>query len=319
MDHWTQYWQNTSSVNSFGEGDYKDGYDGELANVWKVFIDKWKANSKVLDLATGNGGLALLCLNMQPNIEMYACDAADIKPNETLNTALEQFKDLEKIQFIGNQKIEDLAFENEYFDHIISQFGLEYADFTSSLKAIYRSLKANGSCGFMMHHRNSFVTHNSETGLKVLDYFLKTDGLIDLLKVFIEFCQNGMDNKQSSSTVNTFNTLNKELLEAFKSIHCKLASDEEIEWFNEISPSLVGLVQNWRSTRLENVNELKQSLLFFRERLTEQVSVSLNKAQMLEKLDYCKTLGFTGDFTEIKITEGLIGWMLTLHKTSAAY
>jgi ubiquinone/menaquinone biosynthesis C-methylase UbiE len=317
VDHWSQYWQNTSSVNSFGEGEYKDGYDGELASLWEVFIDTWKVNSKVLDLGTGNGGLALLCVNMQPNIDMYACDAADIKPSEILNTALEQFKGLENIQFIGNQKIEDLAFEDEFFDHIISQFGLEYSEFNSSLKAIYRTLSKGGSCSFMMHNNNSFVTHNSATGLKVLSYFLKSGGVLDLLKDFIGFCQQTLDNHQDNSSLHTFNILNKELLQAFKSIRNKLTIDEEIEWFNDVSNSLVVLVQNWRTTRLDKVTEIEQSLLYFRQRLNEQVSVAQNNAQMIENLDYCKSLGFEGNFIEVKINEGVMGWMLSLHKNNS--
>lgn len=317
MEHWTQYWHNTSSVNSFGEGEYKDGYNGELASLWEVLIDTWKANSKVLDLATGNGGLALLCVNRQPYLNMYACDAADIKPSEILNTALEQYKSLEKIHFIGNQKIEELVFEDEFFDHIVSQFGLEYSQFNSSLQAIYRCLREEGSCHFMMHNDNSFITHNSSYGLQVLAYFLKPGGVLKQLKDFIGFCQQLLDNKQDNAAIDTFNMLNNDLLQALKSVRNNLVLEQEIEWFNDVSKPLVELVQNWRTARLDAVIEFEQSLFYFQKRLNEQVSVAQNNTQMIGKLDYCKSLGFEGDFVEVKINEGVMGWMLSLHKNNS--
>jgi ubiquinone/menaquinone biosynthesis C-methylase UbiE len=294
VEHWTEYWQNTSSVNSFGEGEFKDGYDGELASVWKVIIDVWQPSAKVLDLGTGNGGLALLALSIRPDLDIHACDAANINPSQILNTKLKQFKNLEKIQFVGNQKIEDLAFEASSFEHVISQFGLEYAEFDASLKQVYRVLRAGGSSHFMIHHNESFVTHNSVLGLKVLGQFLKPQGVMDLLKGFIQFCRQTLDIVQDKSTLQAFNSRNNELLGAFKSIQRDLALDEEIEWFNDISSSLIELVQNWRSTRFEKVIEVEQSLLFFRERLNEQVNVAQNDLQMREKLKYCESRRING-------------------------
>jgi hypothetical protein len=166
----------------------------------------------------------------------------------------------------------------------------------------------------MIHHNESFVTHNSVLGLKVLGQFLKPQGVMDLLKGFIQFCRQTLDIVQDKSTLQAFNSRNNELLGAFKSIQRDLALDEEIEWFNDISSSLIELVQNWRSTRFEKVIEVEQSLLFFRERLNEQVNVAQNDLQMREKLKYCESLGFEGEFNEVNISEGLMGWMFRLDK-----
>ena len=84
---WTTFWKQgfpTSFASQF-----PDNYTGTLAKFWEgqfALLD----NAKVLDVATGNGAIALIAARITQiksnNLDISAADFAHIKPAENSNS-----------------------------------------------------------------------------------------------------------------------------------------------------------------------------------------------------------------------------------------
>ncbi len=316
MEHWNQYWHNTSGVHSFSEGEQKSGYGESISKHWQNITKHWSDKASVLDVGAGNGGLSLLILNLKPLVRITACDAADVQPMQSVDINNPDYSNLKKISFFAKLKVEDLAFSTNSFDHVVSQFGLEYAELNASLEQIYRVLKLNGRCHAIMHHQDSFITANSLTGLKVFKYFLRTNGLIHLLKAFIKASHVNLSTPDALEREKIYRALNNDLMLQFKSIQQQQKTELEQEWFNETARPLIPHIQNWRATTQTVITNIEKSLVHFQTRLKEQTSVAKDGAEMAALISVANKLGFEGSAKEINIKEGCLGWGLSLHKTS---
>ncbi|RAK01854.1 class I SAM-dependent methyltransferase [Aliidiomarina maris] len=176
MHHWTTYWQSTPSLNSFAEGTSRDGYNGELKAFWDSEFAACNDSACILDLATGNGAIALLAAKYKQTqalqFKIFASDAADIKPLENAGLSMQDKKLLSCVDFFPNTRNEALGFSNASFDLVVSQFGFEYGAPESSIIEIERVLKPGGRAVLLVHHVDSSIVQDSKGGIQVLNMSL---------------------------------------------------------------------------------------------------------------------------------------------------
>jgi ubiquinone/menaquinone biosynthesis C-methylase UbiE len=206
--HWSAYWQ-TGALTSLPV-DFKKNYDGELKSYWQDVLLKSKQPISILDVCTGNGAIALMLqeLSEELNIElsMTAIDASDISPTVVSKSFPEKSKYINKIKFIGNLLVEDLATTmDQKFDLIVSQYGVEYCDTEQAAENLTELLNPQGQLIFVSHSPDTAM-HEYMQHEELVYQFLEEIGLF---KSFTRF-------GKSQLTVNSFKVKLEKCLELMK-------------------------------------------------------------------------------------------------------
>ncbi len=165
-DQWSRFWESGSLTTFIGR--FADNYDGDVMGFWFLEFRKLPDGAHVVDLATGNGALAMLATQYSRNndkgFRITGIDYADIDP---LAYAKEdQREDMATIEFVGNTRIEQTTLPDGSVDCAVSQFGFEYADPAAAIAEVSRILKPEGSrFAAIMHHQDSDIMKQATDGL----------------------------------------------------------------------------------------------------------------------------------------------------------
>lgn len=180
--HWDEYWQ-LGHITSFGES-FKGNYSGMLRNIWCHEFETLPDNFKVLDIATGNGALPLLisqCLiNKKLSGHIDGIDLAKIKTEINNHDLSESIK----IKLKGGVNCDCLPFDNEKYDLIVSQYGIEYSNLSKSIPEAVRVLKSGGRLSIVTHHYQSFIINRNRRILNIL-CAEETSHLFDIMKQLV--------------------------------------------------------------------------------------------------------------------------------------
>lgn len=176
---WSIYWSEDRLQSCVAAGDGAD--QDALNSVWIKFAQELGEGAKVLDLATGNGAVPVALLRAQPSLAITAVDRADINPAAYIKNCPE----LDKVTFIGNIDLNQLAIPSTDFAAITSQFGLEYAGLASGSDAALKLLSKTGKFKFLVHHSDSEIVQSSGRKLAEMKRLLETGGLIEMLISFL--------------------------------------------------------------------------------------------------------------------------------------
>jgi len=144
-EHWSEYWRQ-GYITSFGDA-FKKNYQGEIKSVWQSFSLSMKERSKILDIGTGNGAVIELIQDVSEH-DCIGIDSAKINSSITSNI---------NGCFMSNVSAEEMPFNDEDFDVVISQFALEYSDVKLSIKEISRVLRPRGKIYLVCHVPNSII------------------------------------------------------------------------------------------------------------------------------------------------------------------
>ncbi|KKO50086.1 hypothetical protein VT06_03640 [Arsukibacterium sp. MJ3] len=314
MQHWDNYWQKTKTLNSFAEGEQGLGYAGDIARFWQQIFTTLQPNASILDLATGNGGLAVLALQTNDRFVVTATDKANIAPLQLFSRQDASYKYLKKIQFFGNMPSERLTFAAAEFDMVISQFGFEYAEPAATLQQLYRILTPVGKAVALVHHADSFISLDCQVGLAVLPVFTAADGLLAKAQAFAIFCkplQQFTDlSAQQQQLLKQHSNL---LLSAFMATQ-QLFSGDKLDWFNVMAKDLVPALSNWRCLSEDTITTLVHNLTDFKQRLTDQLAASWNTAQIKHIQKIAEQQGFVVSVATLDSAEGKLCWVFKLAK-----
>ena len=149
---WSTYWQ-TNNTDSFLAGELEQKL---LSNYWAKFAKQFNCGQKVIDLATGNGSVVQFLFKANNEICVKAVDYAEINPHVPAQA-------VGKVEFLSNVNIQQLPYQDSFFDGVTSQFGFEYSDVALSSSELLRVLKRKGQFQLLIHHGNSeIVSHNKQ-------------------------------------------------------------------------------------------------------------------------------------------------------------
>ena len=165
---WDRFWQ-YDRVASFGTGRGASNYGEAIAAGWRDFFAALPAGARVLDLATGNGAVALIAVEAGKDLKVTGADLADIKPAAFVSGGKRQLK---KVRFLARTPAEKLPLEDSSFDAVASQYGLEYSDLERSLPEAVRVLARGGRLRFAMHAAEGSVAADTRRAIQDGDFLL---------------------------------------------------------------------------------------------------------------------------------------------------
>ena len=314
MQHWDCYWQNTKTLNSFAEGEQGLGYSGDIAEFWHKVFASQKNNARLLDLATGNGGLAVLALQTNGSFQVCASDKADISPLQLFTEHDSSYSYLKNIQFFGNMASEHLTFPAETFELVISQFGFEYAEPEATLQQIHRVLVAGGKMVALVHHDQSFISLDCKVGLTVLDFFIAENGLLAKAKKFASTCQQLQGVKVlSSEQQQVLKQQSDNLLASFVAVQQRCDS-QQLDWFTDVAKDLIPVLGNWQNLTVETIDKLWLSLTHFSQRIADQLAATWDSNRIKLVKDLAVEQGFSVSYSTLDTKFGKLCWVFEATK-----
>ena len=162
---WSLFWQADnqracSPLNSVPD-------DSPLDRVWEGFFQDLPKDSVILDVGTGNGALAVLAQKvLGDRAQVHGVDVAEIDPVTFVSSA----RGLQSITFHPGVTMEQLPFDDGYFDAVVGQYALEYSKLEHSVPEALRMLRSRGRFCFLVHAaggaletRNSLQQRQAQT------------------------------------------------------------------------------------------------------------------------------------------------------------
>lgn len=174
LEQWDRYWA-YGNLHSFSQV-FDDNYRGEIANFWRARFVRLPAGAHVVDIATGNGAIALLALRESDRLgrsfKVSGVDLAAIDPAAKIKD--ESLRgELQRIVFHSRTSAEQLPFEDGSVDMVCSQFGIEYSDVSRSASEIARVIKPGGRLAFIVHHAGSLLLAGTRREIDHLAFVLE--------------------------------------------------------------------------------------------------------------------------------------------------
>lgn len=171
QEAWRSYWASGnlhSCVTS-----YDGNYSGAIAAFWANAFSGLIGQSRVLDLATGNGAIPKLLDDLKgADVLIDAVDATEIAPR--WHVSAEQ----SHIRFHSGVWMEQLPFADASFDCVCSQFGIEYAERPGAWQEALRVLKQDGRLHCVVHHADSIVTKIAAQERAHCEWLAGSEGLL---------------------------------------------------------------------------------------------------------------------------------------------
>lgn len=169
---WDQYWHSNRIASCF-DGGSQTNYQGEVRKTWELFFSGLNNKSRILDLCTGNGAVAFIAGEVSENnkkqFHITGADLANIDPARFLKG----YENLPfKINFKGGVNAEELPFDNESFDAVTSQYGIEYADVAKVFGEMARVVVGGGKVKMVAHARDGIVVKNCKVDNAEADFLL---------------------------------------------------------------------------------------------------------------------------------------------------
>ena len=189
-DEWAQFWRH-GSITTF-ERRGNPNYDGEIREFWERQFATLTEGARVVDLATGNGAVALLAAEYSAghklSLVVEALDRAEIRPEKDLEDAEAAREWLDRVTFSGGAPNESTGLPGGCADLVTSQYGFEYGDPAASAREVMRILRPGGRIALITHHANSVVVEDARQGLEqhrlCLDrerLFTRARGVVDAM------------------------------------------------------------------------------------------------------------------------------------------
>jgi len=305
-DAWTVYWQANrldSCISNRSEQDYV-----QLFHFWAKLVEEAPTGAAFLDLATGNGAVAVRLAQVararEKDIRIEAVDLAAIRPEKFLV----DYQDLVgMIDFRGETDICALPHADATFDVAVSQFGFEYAPQAQAAEEMIRVLRPGGRFCLMLHHRDSALVSPNVAKIEEIDALLSSGGVVERVMAFLA----------ATPEVRTARLVALE--EAGQEIRHRLGTPLP-RTSHEIFLSVSQLIERQDLTfefRQQAAQEMKGRLVAEQGRMRQLSTSALTEAEAYALRQNLEDLGASGvALSEFRIgpDEALLAWTLTGEK-----
>lgn len=313
-DAWDRYWAygNLHSFSQVAGGNY----GGRIAAFWRDVFAGLADGSHVLDVATGNGAIPLLALEVATaagrRFDIHGTDLAAIDPAAQVGDEALRER-LRAIRFHARTPAEDLPFGAADFDLACSQFGLEYSDAGRSVDELARVLRPGGDLALIMHHERSATVEAARAEAAQADFVLDEVRLYararSVLRAQAEAARRGAAAKAPRKK--------REALErAIARVERAAESDDNprlllgpLNYVHEVM-TLAGRVGPARA--LEWLDEADRRVRATRERLAAMQAAARDEAAMAAFARDLAAAGFdTPDYAPLTEDDGnIVGWQV---------
>ena len=300
--YWSEYWQQ-GHVNSFADSTSRN-YEGELAEQWLTFFTETNVHGgKVIDLATGNGALIDLAVNVgnYRKPEYIGVDYATLNIGDNLNHP--------NITFLQEQNIESLPFADNEVTAVVSQFGIEYSDLNLTLNEVSRVLRPGGKFRVVVHRKESVIVEPNFQILTVIQRLQEKGSPLEVLKRLVTALNESSKPSQSKEAIRL--ELNEKV--------GKLVNEHKQALYDTNFPTLLKTVLNPKvSFSQKNIifEEFDKELESHGVRLSDLI----NAARDAEEITLLESKLKCNDFIDICVSDvadkkGLIGTTISATKS----
>jgi ubiquinone/menaquinone biosynthesis C-methylase UbiE len=176
---WDRYWQ-ADRIASCMDGAGQSNYDDRIAAGWRAFFRTLPAGSRILDLCTGNGAVAVIAAEVGSihgkSFAITGIDLADIDPKRFVS----RYGIIANgISFVAKANCEALSYADSSFDAVVSQYGVEYSDLDKTLAQAVRVLVPGGRLRLFMHAKEGTVVASTKKAIADADFLLDKARLCD--------------------------------------------------------------------------------------------------------------------------------------------
>lgn len=312
-EQWSDFWQ-AGSITTFFQR-FANNYDSAILAFWKEVFERQPKDACVVDLATGNGAVALLAAQFSDAFDqsftVTGVDYAATDPKAMLRGERPGTATLDDINFLINTRIEETGLADAGFDLAVSQFGFEYADSSAAVSELDRILKPRGAVfAAMIHVQGSAIMHQAKEGIRQAKQCDKA-GLIEpaekLLQALDRAEQSGADPAEDKACESLRQTINK-ITGVLHSAQSQFKDPGQIAWFLTNTMSLFSKKKTDDMDLEEKVRLLqsvKPEAAQYQQRMKDLMSAAQSPEQIaaLEKALIVK--GFTIDASDSFDFEGV--------------
>ena len=272
-ENWSDYWEYESSKGEVFV-DKSGKKHPELAEFWKQVFNDFQSTERIIDLASGAGSV-FNSINHQFFLNLNAVDISDI--------ALQRLKEDIPQARVQIGSCSNLSFSDSSFEHVLSQFGIEYSTEDGFYEAL-RIMALNGDFTALVHYKNGYIDDRNASELEGIELLIE-GSFVDLSKK-IAHSFNSKNTAISQTYVQKFSAIEpqvhaycmkhrfgmpahcyngcKKLLQEY----AKYSHSDVIQWFENIQQEL----EQARS-RLQNM----RSVAFSKDRMATMTDVLLKK------------------------------------------
>ena len=154
-EHWDRYWAHgflTSCAAAF-----KGNYEGSMRRLWDDFFSTLGAGSRILDICTGNGAIAVFANQVSRDrgktFEIHGVDQAVIDPGQMLKSQADL---VDGVVFHSRTPAEATPFPDAHFDAVTGQYALEYTPIQETVTELSR-ITAPGAEGLFVIHNDASI------------------------------------------------------------------------------------------------------------------------------------------------------------------
>jgi SAM-dependent methyltransferase len=162
------------------DGAERSNYDDRVAAGWRAFFQSLPSGSRILDLCTGNGAVAVIAAESSAihakGFAITGVDLADIDPRRFVHRLGVVARD---VTFVPRTSVERLPLADESFDAAVSQYGIEYSNVDKSLAEAVRVLSPGGRLRLFMHAKEGTVAASTKRAIADADFLLERAKICD--------------------------------------------------------------------------------------------------------------------------------------------
>ncbi len=268
--------------------------DDSLQGRWRRFFEALPGGAEVLDLGTGNGGLATQAVAVSKTRAMpfsiHGVDLADIEPARFVASAKNL---LTEVMFHARTSMEKLPFDDARFDAVASQYAIEYSNTHKSLPEALRVMKDGACFRFLVHADDGVLKERCRLQAaqadRILDseLFSATGGLLQRLVA-----------AEANNTPQTLAAA-EQAITAVKAVFDDLEShfegDEDRSLVNNLFAAVRSLPGKRRTHGVDALiamkDDIRRLLLAQSRRLKSMQNAALDDAAAAELVDRLRALG----------------------------
>ena len=319
---WDRYWR-ADRIASCMDGAGRSNYDDRIAAGWRRFFHSLPNGSRILDLCTGNGAVAVIAAEVGAvhgkNFQITGVDLADIDPRRFVHRLGVIARD---IRFIPRTSVENLSLAEGGFDAVVSQYGIEYSDLAKSLPEAARMLAPGGRLRLFMHAKEGTVVAATKKAIADADFLLDRSGLCDKAALAfraVHAVENGDESAAATARADRCFTAFKSALDG-TAHHLRKATDQEM--IRNSTSVLLHAYEHRRGLPVDmlvsKAAELKEEISAHRMRQRALVSASVNSARMAKLVAALVALGLADvSYSEAKPGAEFVGYVLEAEKRRA--
>lgn len=306
--HWETFYRGGALASCpLGPG---KGYTLELRDVWIDFFSALAEGSRILDVGTGNGAIALIARQVASflgrNFCIHGTDLANIDPVRNVTEGARLFAG---VRFYPMVATEELPFESGSLDAVSAHYSIEYTDTGRALAEIRRVLRSGAPAQFVMHHADSIVASKARESLEQVALVLDRTRILRLLRRHLDAGPRSRAARDRAAA--DLDAALETLRSAAGKAHGRLVLDVVIDAVRQLRASTPELTP---AALLQEVSRVESDVRDAARRLEDLLRYSRTREQIDEFAQCARDAGFRKVEVATQHHAGthLVGWRLRL-------